>query len=70
MNLGYGAIGLAFAGLNSSLRSEFSAASDNDIFSKAIFWLPLGFLVAILVVALTARKLSFHQCLIEKSQSQ
>jgi len=57
MNLGYGAIGLAFAGLNSSLRSGFPTDSDNAIFAKAIFWLPTGFLVAILAVALAARRL-------------
>ncbi|MEX1119030.1 MAG: MFS transporter, partial [Terrimicrobiaceae bacterium] len=57
MNLGYGAIGLAFAGLNSSLRSSLPAAADNTIFAKAIFWLPSGFLVAILVVIFIARKL-------------
>ncbi len=64
MNLGYGAIGLAFAGLNSSLRSDFPAASDNAIFSKAIFWLPSGFLVAILAaagIALWLAKANSHQ---------
>lgn len=57
MNLGYGAIGLAFAGLNSSLRTGLPSATDNDIFAHAIFWLPSAFLLAILIVAVTARRL-------------
>jgi MFS family permease len=51
MNLGYGAIGLAFAGLNSSLRTGLPDATDNKIFAHAIVWLPSGFLVAILTAA-------------------
>jgi MFS family permease len=54
MNLGYGTIGLAFAGLSQSLRHNVPNPEENSLFAKSLLWLPPTFLVCVLAVALIA----------------
>jgi MFS family permease len=54
LNLGYGAIGVAFATLSGRLRADQPAADDNRVFHLALEFLPIGFAVATAALGLLA----------------
>jgi len=54
LNLGYGTVGLLFAGLTGRLRTENPFWSENEIFGRALWWLPPAFLIGLLALGTLA----------------
>jgi MFS family permease len=50
-NLGYGAVGLLFAGLFRLIKAADGIASEETVFARALFWVPVYFAVTLLLLA-------------------
>ena len=50
-NLGYGAVGLMFAGLTRWLGKSSGGASSDEVFAKSLGWLPWYFLATMILLA-------------------
>lgn len=56
INLGYGVVGIAFAGVTATIRHASPGFSENELFKHALLSLPAGFALGALVVLLVARQ--------------
>jgi preprotein translocase subunit SecG len=54
-NLGYGGVGLLFAGLTKYLNHSGGSPSSDEVFTKSLAWLPWYFLATFLLMALFVR---------------
>jgi len=55
-NLGYGTVGLLFAGLFRWLKTHGNLAGEDAVFARALLWVPVYFALTILLLALASRR--------------
>jgi hypothetical protein len=54
-NLGYGLVGLLFAGLLRWIRAGAHGAGEDAIFAKGLYWIPVYYVVTIAILILAGR---------------